>query len=115
MSNSIGDLKNSGLQGNNWPWQFRVLKGLDNIYTGIAQYFGPQTRSANILSTTGSGTIPPSYGFSIANVGSAPGIMDGQPIPAGTTVNFDPGTLNNTINGVNYDATGTTFLITWLS
>jgi hypothetical protein len=41
--------------------------------------------------------------------------MDGQPIPAGTTVNFDPGALNNSINGVNYDATGTTFLITWIS
>jgi hypothetical protein len=31
MSNSIGDLKNSGLQGNNWPWQYKVLLGLDKI------------------------------------------------------------------------------------
>jgi hypothetical protein len=115
MSNSIGDLKNSGLQGNNWPWQFRVLKGLDNIYTGIAQYFGTQTRNANILSDTGSGSIPSSYGFSIANVGTATGTVAGVPLPAGATINFDPNGLNNTINGVNYDATGTTFLITWLS
>ena len=115
MSNSIGDLKNSGLQGNNWPWQFRVLKGLDNIYTGIAQYFGTQTRNANILSDTGSGTIPSSYGFSIANVGTATGTVAGVPLPAGATINFDPNGLNNTINGIGYDATGTTFLITWLS
>ena len=118
MSNSIGDLKNSGLQGNNWPWQYRVLKGLDCICDGIDQLtplLGSHTRNANILSETGSGSIPACYGFSIANVGSATGTMDGQPIPAGTTVNFDPGALNNIINGVNYDATGTKFLITWIS
>ena len=27
MSNSIGDLKNSGLQGNNFPWQLKMLLG----------------------------------------------------------------------------------------
>jgi hypothetical protein len=27
MSNSIGDLKNSGLQGNNFPWQLKMLQG----------------------------------------------------------------------------------------
>lgn len=35
MSNSIGDLKNSGLQGNNWPWQYRVLLGLDGIINAL--------------------------------------------------------------------------------
>jgi hypothetical protein len=35
MSNSIGDLKNSGLQGNNWPWQYKVLLGLDGIINAI--------------------------------------------------------------------------------
>ena len=27
MSNSIGNLKNSGLQGNNFPWQLKMLQG----------------------------------------------------------------------------------------
>lgn len=27
MSNSIGDLRNSGLQGNNFPWQLKMLMG----------------------------------------------------------------------------------------
>jgi hypothetical protein len=31
MSNSIGNLKNSGLQGNNFPWQLKVLQGLQAI------------------------------------------------------------------------------------
>ncbi len=35
MSNSIGDLRNSGLQGNNWPWQYKVLLGLDGIINAL--------------------------------------------------------------------------------
>lgn len=31
MSNSIGDLRNSGNQGNNFPWQLKVLQGLQAI------------------------------------------------------------------------------------
>jgi len=118
MSNSIGDLKNSGLQGNNWPWQYKVLKGLDCICDGIGQLnplLSPQTRDANIVSDSGSGSIPQCYGFSIANVGASAGLVAGQSLPPGTTVNFDPAGLNNIINGIAYDATGTTFLITYLS
>ncbi len=118
MSDSIGNLKNSGLQGNNWPWQHKVLKGLDCICDGIGQLtplLSPQTRDANILSDSGPGSTPSCYGFSIANVGSGVGTVAGQPLPAGATVNFDPAGFNNLINGIAYDATGTTFLITWLS
>ena len=31
MSNSIGNLKNSGLQGNNFPWQLKMLIGQECI------------------------------------------------------------------------------------
>lgn len=31
MSNSIGDLKNSGLKGNNFPYQLKSLQGLEAI------------------------------------------------------------------------------------
>jgi len=41
--------------------------------------------------------------------------VDGQILPAGTTINYDAGALNNTLNGISYDATGTAFLITWIS
>jgi hypothetical protein len=55
------------------------------------------------------------YSFSVANVGSASGLLDGQVLPAGVTVNFDAGALNNTLGGMNFDATGTTFVVTFIS
>jgi hypothetical protein len=116
MSNSIGDLKNSGLQGNNWPWQYRVLKGLEGIIDTLkaSACCPPQNRSPKIIYETTPGSVPDAtYGFSIANVGAAAGTVDGYTLPAGVTINFDPG-VNNTIAGLPYDATGTTFLITYI-
>jgi hypothetical protein len=115
MSNSIGDLRNSGLQGNNWPWQYKVLQGLECICNGIGQNLTPQQRTPNVLNDTGIGSVPTCYGFSIANIGSAAGIVGGQSLPAGATVNFDAGAMNNFFSGITYDATGTTFLITWIT
>jgi hypothetical protein len=111
MSNSIGDLKNSGLQGNNWPWQYKVLDGIQKIYDFLVGSSLVTARTPVIASATGTGSVPVSYGFSIANVGGAAGLVGGVTLPAGTTVNFAPD-KNNTLNGITYDATGTTFLIT---
>jgi hypothetical protein len=55
------------------------------------------------------------YSFSIANVGSASGLVEGQVLPAGVTINFDGGALNNTLEGMSFDATGTTFVVTFIS
>ena len=55
------------------------------------------------------------YSFSIANVGSAAGLVDGEVLPAGVTINFDAGALNNTLGGLSFDATGTTFVVTTIS
>jgi hypothetical protein len=55
------------------------------------------------------------YSFSIANVGSAAGTVDSQTLPAGVTVNFDGGAMNNSLNAMSFDATGTTFVVTWIS
>lgn len=115
MSNSIGDLRNSGLQGNNWPWQYKVLKGLDCICESVTKFFTPQQRTPNVLNDTGAGIIPDSFGFSIANIGAGTGTVAGQSLPAGATINFDAGAVNNYFSGIAYDATGTTFLITWIS
>ena len=116
MSNSIGDLRNSGLQGNNWPWQYKMLEGLQGIYNALIGSATGQVRTANILNTSGAGSIPAgAYSFSVANVGAASGTFLGQTIPAGATVNFDAGSMSNTFLGAAYNATGTTFLITWVS
>jgi hypothetical protein len=116
MSNSIGDLENSGLQGNNWPWQYKVLKGLQGIIDALTAGVccPPAQRTPVVVYDTLPGLVPNgTYGFSIANVGATAGTVDGFPLAAGVTINFDPG-VNNTIAGLPYDATGTRFLITYI-
>lgn len=73
-------------------------------------------RTPSIASFTGVGsTTAGVYSFSIANVGAADGIIFGVTIPAGMTVNFDGGALNNTLGSISFDATGTRFIITYIS
>jgi hypothetical protein len=62
----------------------------------------------NVAGTVASGL----YSFSIANVGAASGTVNGETLPAGVTINFDGGALNNTLGGMIFDATGTTFVVT---
>ena len=69
---------------------------------------------------TTSGTIAAgSRSVSIANVGDESGTVLGTELGAGETVNFDAGSLNNTLAAVTYDpttpGTGTTFLIATLT
>jgi hypothetical protein len=115
---SIGDTKSYGNKGNNFPWQLQMLKGLqgiiDTLTAGVC--CPPQQRSAMVTSlSNAAGSINNgTYGFSIANIGTAAGTVSGITLPVGVTINFDPG-VNNTITGVSYDATGTEFLITYMS
>jgi hypothetical protein len=110
---SIGNLKDYGNKGNNFPWQLKVLEGLQKIYDFLVGSSAVTTRTPVIISDTGAGGISVTYGFSIANVGAASGTVNGITLPAGTTVNFAPD-KNNSLSGITYDATGTTFLITWI-
>jgi hypothetical protein len=113
---SVGNLKTDGQKGNNFPWQLKMLQGLQGIIDSLQHGVccPPQTRIPQIRYETTPGSIPDdSYGFSIANVGAAAGTVDGYTLPAGVTINFDPG-VNNLLAGINFDATGTTFLITYL-
>jgi len=57
MSNSIGNLKNSGLKGNNWPWQYKVLLGLDKIASSIVT--GGKEYEAELVNISCSGPVPP--------------------------------------------------------
>lgn len=123
---SIGNLKDSGNQGNNFPWQLKMLQGLQAMIDGncckqtlevlekINDIIQPQGRSSFIRNYSGPGSIPTGvYSFSIANVGAAAGLVDGESLPAGVTINYDAGSLNNTFtNALSFDATDTTFLVT---
>jgi hypothetical protein len=63
------------------------------------------------VNAAGSTTVG-AYSFSITNVGAASGTVDGETLPAGVTINYDGGALNNTLMDIAFDATGTTFLVT---
>jgi hypothetical protein len=113
---SVGNLKTDGQKGNNFPWQLKMLQGLQGIIDTLNHGIccPPKQRRPVVGYETTPSSIPDdTYGFSIANVGAAAGTVDGSPLPAGVTINFDPG-VNNTIVGLSYDATGTTFLITYI-
>jgi hypothetical protein len=124
---SIGNLKDEGNKGNNFPFQLKVLQGLQAVIDNnccdrilstlddINSKLESVPRRAIVLNTSTTGTVPVCYSFSIANVGAAAGTVNTQSIPAGTTVNFDAGVLNNTLSGATYDATDTTFLITYIT
>ena len=113
---SIGNLKDYGNKGNNFPFQLKVLEGIQAVFNALTGTTNGQQRTPQILSELGPNSTPLGvYSFSIANVGAAAGSVDGQILPAGTTINYDGGALNNTLGSISYDATGTTFLITWIS
>jgi len=210
---SIGNLKTDGGKGTNWPWQYKMLKGLQGIidiisstangseyeaklvnitctgvpfngtelylevrvwdtvtggFTGNPTYYLPGSTVGVPLVTftdegctieyleagdateatlqailtqntqievntspvigvtpvlsrvTAFGTVAAgSRSVSIANVGTESGTVLGTELAAGETVNFDAGSLNNTLAAVAYDpttpGTGTTFLIATLT
>lgn len=219
---SIGNLKTDGGKGTNWPWQYKMLLGLDKIASAIVtggkdyesdlvsitcagptppagtvlrlevrvfdtttggftsiSYYEPgsitpdpadysgctktyleagdateatlqailseaQTTNSNLADiesntgdtkgntdpvtgvtpalsrVTASGTVAAgARAVSIANVGTEIGTVLGAELAAGETVNFDAGSLNNTLAAVAYDpttpGTGTTFLIATLT
>jgi hypothetical protein len=73
-----------------------------------------------LLRPTTSGSVAAgARSVSIANVGAESGTVLGIELAAGETVNFDAGSLNNTLGAVTYDPTtpgaGTTFLIATLT
>lgn len=75
----------------------------------------PANRTANIRRYVNtSGTIVRPYSFSVANVGSATGTLMTVNLLPNEIVNFDAGALNNTFQVINFDATGTEFLITYV-
>jgi hypothetical protein len=118
---SIGNLKTEGNKGNNFPWQYKMLLGLQGIIDSntnccdaLTALLEPQMRIPTVTSHTGIGAVPTgTYSFSIANVGSAAGTVNGiVSLPAGVTLNFDAGGVANTLDGISFDATGTTFIVT---
>jgi len=104
---SIGNTKEYGNKGNNFPYQLKSLQGLQcacdqltEVVTNTAiiiNQLSGAPRTANILRVTGSsGTIATNvYSISFSNVGTANATVNGVVLKQGETINFDAGVLNN--------------------
>lgn len=118
---SIGNIKTYGQKGSNMPYQLKVLEGLQALFTSLSTFTSSTGSStAALLESTGSGTIAvATKSVSIYNAGAAPGTVNvnsggNVSIPAGVTVNFDAGTASKyPASHFAYDATGTTFIISY--
>ena len=72
----------------------------------------PQSRTHNVVTATGIGSVPAnSLRGSVMNVGNTAGIWNGQSIPAGVTIPWGAVGMRDFYGIMNYDATGTTFVI----
>jgi hypothetical protein len=96
MSNSIGNLKNSGLQGNNFPWQLKVLQGLQAIASSTS---APLTCVDQV--TVCGTTFTDIEGVSALNVNIAGGVT--------LEVNLDPDNDSVGIYGYTNPADPSTF------
>ena len=86
-----------------------LINSLTGVTTGAS-------RVTNISKPTSSGTISAGkYSVSISNVGTADGTVKTVTLKPGETVNFDAGAINNTLDAIAYNATGTEFLIIFIS
>jgi hypothetical protein len=129
---SIGNLKDTGNQGNNFPWQWKMLQGLQAIADAVSggsnvTIVNPlgQDTMANSLAVVlasdqegvertptflrpssaspGSGIIAAgAYSVSFASVGTADATVGGITLKPGETLNFDAGAINNTLSAITY-------------
>jgi len=115
---SIGNLKDYGNKGNNFPFQLKVLKGLSDSFANLVNIFNlllqikQLSAATTITRPTTSGTINTGQlSVSIANVGTANGTVKGVTLKPGETVSFSGGGIATVLDAIAYNATGTEFLI----
>jgi hypothetical protein len=84
---SAGDLKTDGLKGNNFPWQLKMLKGLQGIINAIIAIPVPAPIPAISIACTTDSTN--SITFTTDNFASSTKLIPGE------TVYYDAGALNN--------------------
>lgn len=97
-----------------------TLQSVDSSLNNVETFTSPGLRTANARRFLNSNSIIKPYSFSIANVGAANGTILGPTggaciLQPGEIVNYDAGVLNNTFPDIFFNATGTEFLVTWVS
>ena len=118
---SIGNLKTEGSKGTNFPWQYKMLKGIGELVrvsggggsTAIKRTVNSKRPAAG--DPDDAGTLTNCYSASFVNVGAADITVDGTVVKVGETVNFDGGGL--LLSNINYDASIATaeVLITYIT
>lgn len=114
---SIGNLKTEGNKGNNFPWQYKMLLGLQGIINATSGVTPGQARTAGAIRVTGILiNSDPMFSFSVANVGTGNGLVQGAIIKPGEIVNYDAGGVNNFFAGgsVTINGTGTELLVSYI-
>jgi hypothetical protein len=113
---SVGNLTDYGNKGNNFPWQLKMLQGITSMINSLTGVTAGASRTTNILRPTTSGTVTAGKrSASFSNVGTANATIKGVTLKPGETVNFDAGAINNTLDAIAYDATGSELLIIFIS
>jgi hypothetical protein len=92
---SVGNLKTEGSKGTNFPWQYKMLKGIGELVrisggggsTAIKRTVNSKRPKSGDLDDAG--TIEDAYSASFANVGAADITVNGTVVEVGETVNFD--------------------------
>ena len=140
---SIANLKDTGNQGNNYPWQYKVLLGLqaianavnngldvtivnpigqelmvDSVSVTLASDQTGVARTPGFVRATSLGSIGViTYCVSVSNVGVANGTFLGVTIKPGETLNFSADAINNyyASGTFTYNATGTELVIIYNS
>ena len=111
---SVGNINSYGDKKNNFTFQYKVLQGLTNLISAITSGISitPEPKVTTVARPTTSGAIADgAASVSIANVGLANGTVKGVTLKPGETVTFSAGAVNNTLDAIDYVATGTEFLI----
>jgi hypothetical protein len=115
---SVGNLKDYGNKGNNFPFQMRLLQALGIIAKNTSGGGGGAccpavARTPSLLRVTNAGTVAAGKrSVSVYNAGNNDGTWLGAVIKPGEQFNFDAGSNLDTLGAFAYDGTGTELVIT---
>lgn len=115
---SIGDLTTYGNKGNNFPWQLKMLQGLQIIADSLTGATAGVSRTPHAQRVTGVWTnTAETFSFSVANVGAGNGTVLGATIKPGEIVNYDASSMNNffAAGTITASGAGTELLISWIT
>jgi hypothetical protein len=110
---SIGNTNTQGNKKNNFPYQLASLQLLGEIAAAVNGSVG-RMLNPMLTSSTGAGNLTASNIVYSAAAVTLTVSGNTVSIPAGTTINYDPG-VNNYYKGSDFswDATGSTLLVSY--